>query len=231
MKERSFVLPGPKAPSQHPASSIKRGRHTNTSTDTTLPHQHILTSRVAESNSDVEITHVEDTTINPESGLEKSAEEFSDHDDEVKPKLALRLKYQDFTLFGRCLCVIVEPWPPIHAVPTQSATPVAQPSDVQDTGATSSTPRSISYAKTPLFYPDSEDDDNLSDVSSKHSGSPLATQTIFSNISRGDRFDGIIQFSQSLNATHPAAIRGNMEEDDEIDGAVFFADADEAREL
>ena len=40
----------------------------------------------------------------------------------------------------------------------------------------------------------------------------------------------MMQFSQVLNSTSGFA-RGAMEDDDEFDGAVLFADADEAREL
>lgn len=46
---------------------------------------------------------------NPEAGPDTI---LVDSDEEEKPKPIMKLKYQGFSIGGRCLCVIVEPYPP-----------------------------------------------------------------------------------------------------------------------
>ena len=160
--------------------------------------------------------------------------ELDVEEEEDKPKLLLQLKYQGFNIFGNCLCVVVEPWPPIRA---PSRAPSVAP-------IFSNTPRAQSIAppnftpveareRTPLFLPDPDRGRSETPAPSLPGRVlppvPLFNDTIDREIEDSDD-DGLMEFSQVLNyaGDHRAAL---AEEDDEMDGAVFFGDADEAREF
>jgi len=155
-------------------------------------------------------------------------------DDEQKPKLALELKYRSFSNFSRCLCVVVEPWPPLRRdtrAPSLASSAATGRSSRVPTHSESRDRR----GKTPLFLPDL--DDERATPGPSH-GRPLPPVPLFDN-PQADRdieeiedlgdSAAIMQFSQLLNATGRAT--GAIEEDDEFDGAALFADADEAKEL
>ncbi|THH14889.1 hypothetical protein EW146_g5503 [Bondarzewia mesenterica] len=160
-------------------------------------------------------------------------------DEEPKPKLSLRLQYQGFSIYGRCLCVIVEPWPSLKSA--SRAPSLAPP------GISSLRPKSIAppefvpsraetpgqRARTPLFLPDFD-----REMSAAPGPSRLRT-SLHPALERedgngfGSNIDddnaGLMAFSQVLSAT--AETGRAVEDDDDFEGAVFFADADEAREL
>ena len=155
-------------------------------------------------------------------------------DDEQKPKLALELKYQSFSNFNRCLCVVVEPWPPLRRA---TRTPSLAPSVTTEQSSRvpiNSEPRD-QRGKTPLFLPDL--DDERATPGPSH-GRTLPQAPLFGD-SQADRdieetedfgdSAAIMQFSQLLNTT--GRVNGAIEDDDEFDGAALFADADEAKEL
>jgi hypothetical protein len=153
-----------------------------------------------------------------------------------KPKLAVRLKYQGFTIAGRCLCIVVEPWPPMRGV-TPAAARAPTPASVPRAPSVTPGP-SHARSKTPLFLPD--DDDERRSVTPAPSA--LAGMRVLPPVphfddrqpndddGEGEEDEGMMQLSQILNSTG-SVMRGNMEDDDEFEGAVLFADADEAREL
>jgi hypothetical protein len=159
-------------------------------------------------------------------------------DDEQKPKLALELKYRSFSNFSRCLCVVVEPWPPLrratHAPSLASSAAAASGQSTPSRVPTHSESRN-QRGKTPLFLPDLDDERATPGPSHRRT---LPPAPLFDD-PQADRYieetedlddsAAIMRFSQLLNST--GRVAGAIEEDDEFDGAVLFADADEAKEL
>ncbi|KAH9951646.1 hypothetical protein B0H21DRAFT_818089 [Amylocystis lapponica] len=157
---------------------------------------------------------------------------------EAKPKPVLQLIYQGFNIHGRCLCVIVEPWPPIRGAsrapslaPTGLIAPRAPsiaPPDFVPSGA-------AQRARTPLFLPEYDRERSVTPAPfMSRAQRSLPPVPLFHEDALGDdsdsEDDGLMQFSQMLRSVgeHQA---GAVGDDDEIDGAVFFGDADETREL
>ena len=155
-------------------------------------------------------------------------------DDEQKPKLALELKYQSFSNFNRCLCVVVEPWPPLRRATRPPSFAPSVTTEQPTREPVNSEPRD-QRGKTPLFLPDLDDERATPGPSHGRTlpqaplfGDSQANHDIEETEDFGDNAE-IMQFSQLLNTT--GRVTGAMEEDDEFDGAVLFADADEAKEL
>jgi hypothetical protein len=171
------------------------------------------------------LSHVEDAGI---------SSEMRD-DDEQKPKLALELKYRSFSNFNRCLCVVVEPWPPLRR-DTRRAPPLASSAATGQSTRVPTHPESRDQrGQTPLFLPDFDDERATPGPSHRRN---LPPAPLFDNPQTDPDIEktedlgesaAIIQFSQLLNTT--GRVTGAIEEDDEFDGAVLFADADEAKEL
>ncbi|KAJ7507929.1 hypothetical protein B0H11DRAFT_1969358 [Mycena galericulata] len=160
--------------------------------------------------------------------------------EEEKPKPVLQLKYQDFSIYSHCLCIVVEPYPPLRSA---SRTPSASrarsvaffaPRGQSTTPAMATAPSAASSlrARTPLFLPD--DDDREGSVAPFPRQSTLPPVPLFQDQDDEEEPDsdngGMIAFSQAMNgANHLPA--GAADDDDEMDGAVYFGDADEVREL
>jgi hypothetical protein len=174
-----------------------------------------------------ESSHAEDTGIPIE----------VDDDDEPKPKLALELKYRAFSNFNRCLCVVVEPWPP---QPSSSRAPSLAPSAANR--ASSATPTTSRFstnhgqrAKTPLFLPDLDDEPTSPGRSRFRTLPPVplfddpSTSRDADDVEEWDGSTSLMQFSQMLSATGRTG-GADAEEEDEFDGMALFADADEAKE-
>lgn len=163
-----------------------------------------------------------------------------DDDEEPKPKLALDLKYRAFPNFNRCLCVVVEPWPSQTSGSSYSRAPSLAPSTVSR--APSATPTISEFstnrgqrARTPLFLPDLDDESSIPGHSRFRTlpPVPLFDDDPSSMDDMEGKWDGstsLMQFSQMLSATGGAG-GADVEEEDEFDGTVLFADADEAKEL
>ncbi|KIP01245.1 hypothetical protein PHLGIDRAFT_38356 [Phlebiopsis gigantea 11061_1 CR5-6] len=146
--------------------------------------------------------------------------------EEEKPKPILKLHYQGFSIRGRALCVIVEPYPPLR-----------RPSSLAPTGIIAPRAPSIAppdfvpaaqRAKTPLFFP--EDDRERSVTPAPRARPPVP---LFDEPEGGDDDDadgGMLAFSQILHSVGEYAT-GAAADDDETEGAVFLGDADEARGL
>jgi len=163
-----------------------------------------------------------------------------DEDEEPKPKLALELKYRTFSNFNRCLCVIVEPWPPQRSgsrAPSLTPSAVTRGSTVPPATSEFNTSHG-QRAKTPLFFPDADDEPTTPTRSHTHlrtlppvplfDNPPTTHDT--DNVEEWDDSAELMQFSQMLNATGRLGW-ADVEEEDEFDGMALFADADEAKEL
>lgn len=162
-------------------------------------------------------------------------------EEENKPKPMLQLKYQGFSIFGSCLCIVVEPWPPVRSstrapslMPTApSRAPSIAPPDFIPSGGASSRLRE----RTPLFLPDDDDDRGRSVTPApSHQQRLLPPVPLFdeSEVYYMDDDDedggGMMEFSQVLNSAGDVRA-GALYDDDDMDGAVFFGDADEVKEL
>lgn len=184
----------------------------------------------------VEETIAEDIVESAAPGQEHAQPMLQDEDEEDKKKLTLRLKYEGFNIQGRHLCVVVEPYPPVRAqtrapslapifANTQRAPSIA-PADYVPRGATPL------REKTPLFLPEYDRERSVTPAPSFARQRTLPPVPLF-NESQEDEDsdeDGFMEFTQilrSVSQNHAGAV----EEDDEIDGAVLFGDADETREL
>ena len=164
--------------------------------------------------------------------------ELVDDEEEPKPKPILKLSYHGFTIHGRCLCVIVEPWPPLRAATrAPSLTPmgivaprapsIAPPDFVPSGGNAAAAQRE----RTPLFLPDFDREPTPAPSGARvRPPVPLFSDAIAMEGSDGEDEGDMVLFSQILRSAgeHPPGI---AEDDDEIDGAVLFGDADETREL
>ncbi|KAK0498639.1 hypothetical protein EDD18DRAFT_95533 [Armillaria luteobubalina] len=153
--------------------------------------------------------------------------------EEEKPKPMLRVKYQGFDISDICLCIVVEPWPPIRmtsiAPPflrARSQTPALNrhsmpPPPVPEVST-------LRREKTPLFLPD--------EYERERSETPAPFPGRYTSVAppvHGDEDDdgwGMMEFSQVLNAVGDSRA-GAIDEDEDMDGAVFFGDADEVKEL
>lgn len=155
-------------------------------------------------------------------------------EEEEKPKPLLQLKYQSFSIFGHCLCIVVEPWPPIRSstrAPSVVQTPPRAPS-IAPIGFVPSS--ACVREQTPLFLPDDSDRDMTPAPFTGRREFPFVPDLDDSphddhGDSDSDR-GGMMELSQLLNAGGNFRA-GAVDDDNDMDGAVFFGDADEAREL
>ncbi|KAF7965455.1 hypothetical protein HWV62_43487 [Athelia sp. TMB] len=149
--------------------------------------------------------------------------ELDIEEEEPKPKPLLRLAYEGFNILGSCLCVVVEPWPPVRAA---SRAPSVAPVFAGASRASSIAPPEFVRARTPLFLPDDLDRGETPGpfAGDAQRALPKPPVPLF-DAPPEEAEDALMSFSQSLNY---AGARG-AEDDDEFEGAVFFGDADEAR--
>jgi hypothetical protein len=147
---------------------------------------------------------------------------------ESKLKPTLQLQYQGFNIYGHCLCVVVEPWPPVRS---QTRAPSVAPGPSNPRAPSIAPPDFVPSggrlrAKTPLFLPDF-------DRGRSETPAPFLQQRVLPPVplfddephNSDDSDSELIQFSQALNSA--GDFRAAGEDDDEMDGAVFFGDADE----
>ncbi|KAI0921826.1 hypothetical protein AcV5_000684 [Taiwanofungus camphoratus] len=156
---------------------------------------------------------------------------------EDKSKLSLQLNYQGFNIHGRCLCIIVEPYPPIRSVsrapslapiglvaPSAPRAPSIAPADFVPSGSTL-------RARTPLFLPEYDRERSVTPFPRHRNLPPVPLFNEGALEGDSDSDDGgMLEFSQILKSVGKNQAV-TVEDDDEIDGAVFFGDADETREL
>jgi hypothetical protein len=155
-------------------------------------------------------------------------------EEEPKPKPVLQLSYQNFDLSGHCLCLIVEPWPSVRAV---QRAPSRALSTATLRGSSIAPPDFVSSerarARTPLFLPDDDDDQRETlRIPEFPQQRVLPPVPLFNAPQQDDEEEDdnaeLMQFSQVLNK---AGTYGDANDDDELEGAVLFGDADEVREL
>lgn len=155
-----------------------------------------------------------------------------DEEEEEKPKPVMQLAFRNLTMRDRCLCVVVEPWPPLPASAMSRApsiAPRAQTTRTHSIAPPDFVPSIPEREETPLFLPDF--DRRSATPAPVRFGSVLSTlQTmdeVEDPIADEDSF-GMLAFSQMLNSV-AGENTGGIEEDDEIDGSVLYGDADEVR--
>lgn len=160
-----------------------------------------------------------------------------DEEDVKKHKLALKLKYQGFNIFGRCLCVVVEPWPPIRSA--TRALSVMPLTNEALRGSSIAPPNFVptnskQRDRTPLFLPELDRARSQTPAPFPLSRTlppvPLFNDTTPESDDDGYGSDDLMVFSQALNAAGGMYI-ATADDDDEMDGAVLFGDADEVREF
>jgi len=180
-------------------------------------------------NMDIDATH-ELENPPPPMPLELEIQE------EEKPKPVLRLRYQGFNIYGHCLCIVVEPWPPIRSMPRAPSVIPTLARELSIAPLVSVPKQGPSVrAKTPLFLPDDYRD--RSETPAPFAGESVLPSTSslldprFLEVSDDSEDDGgMMQFSQVLN--NAGDVRAGAADDDEdMDTGVFFGDADELREL
>jgi hypothetical protein len=155
-------------------------------------------------------------------------------EEEDKPKPALQLKYKGFGIYGQCLCIVVEPWPAIRSTthaPQELGGITRQSKQKQAT--TSSAPTVAARANTPLFLADDNEADQ-NETQNQRPNNPVTNA--WDDLETMDDSDddsemgGMMAFSQALNLAGDSR-PGAVEDDDEMEGAVLFGDADETRQL
>ncbi|KAF9268080.1 hypothetical protein L218DRAFT_594305 [Marasmius fiardii PR-910] len=155
-------------------------------------------------------------------------------EEEEKPKPVLNLKYRGFSIYGHCLCIVVEPWPPIRAPSRAPSIFRATPAPPRE--STIAPPEFVSEveartrSKTPLFLPDIDEyERGITPFTTSRTPMPTGAAKDEDG-DDDDDYGGMMQFSQVLNSTgdHRA---GAIDEDEDMEGAVLFGDADEYKEL
>ncbi|CAL1700827.1 unnamed protein product [Somion occarium] len=161
----------------------------------------------------------------------------TEEEEDIKPKPILKLSYEGFNVSGRCLCVIVEPYPPLPArrevclTPTGLVAPRA-PSIALADYVLSGGPEQ--RARTPLFLPDYDERERSQTPAPFLREKTRPPVPLFYDEAEGEEDEelggGMYALSQVIQSVgdNPAVA---AEDDDEIEGAVFFGDADEAKEL
>ena len=161
---------------------------------------------------------------------------LQDEEEEDKKKLTLRLRYEGFNIQGRHLCVVVEPYPPIRAqTRAPSLAPIfANPQRAPSIAPADYVPRGATpiREKTPLFLPEYDRERSVTPAPSFARRRHLPPVPLFNESQEDEDSDdgGFMEFTQILRSVSQNHA-GAAEEDDEIDGAVLFGDADETREL
>ncbi|KAF8195772.1 hypothetical protein K438DRAFT_1826492 [Mycena galopus ATCC 62051] len=176
-------------------------------------------------------------TQNPtqhESGGAAAPIDIDIDEEEEKPKPILNLKYQDFSIYGHCLVIVVEPYPALRA-PSRAASRAPTVAPLFASRARSAAPSSAATlrARTPLFLPDDEDrGETPAPFIGQGSRPPVPLFDEDEEDDDGAHSDngGMMAFSQVMN-NYGHLPAGAADDDDEFDGAVFFGDADEIREL
>ncbi|TFY60805.1 hypothetical protein EVJ58_g4927 [Rhodofomes roseus] len=190
----------------------------------------------AEEAEPIEDTIAEQITATTPTGQDEVQSSLRTGVEEDEKKLALRLRYEAYNIQGRHLCVVVEPYPPIRG-PTrapslapiftnaQRAPSIAPPDFVPSGGA-------AQREKTPLFLPEYDRERSVTPAPVLTRHRTLPPVPLFNDTAEDSDSDdgGFMEFTQILRSVGQNQA-GAVEDDDEIEGAVFFGDADEKQEL
>lgn len=162
----------------------------------------------------------------------RSAFDLEIEEDE-KPKPLLSLAYQGFQIYGKCLCVVVEPWPlpkpaakSINAVLARDKSRLSVPR--RRPGASVHQPAYI-RGETPLFLPD--DDADAPELPSVASLFTMDKESDEEEEGDDNPYAGMMAFSQALKNTSDERPGALAVDDEDMDSAALFGDADEIREL
>ena len=187
---------------------------------------------VAEDGSSTTARNALQAAINPDPEVSPIFDVDAE-DEEEKPKLSMRVTYQGFTIYDRCLCVIIEPWPA-----TRNTRSVA-PSLAEDLGNTRELPERIpmttSRERTPLFLPELDPRRSITPAplpSRFRPPVPLFDGNTEHEVQEDIREDiieedGMMAFSQALKSVRGE--RAGSADGDDDEGDVFLGDADERR--
>jgi len=155
-------------------------------------------------------------------------------EEEEKPKPVLGLRYQGFSIYGQCLCIVVEPWPVQRSM---TVAPVFTQS--KHSAQSSSGQQPAVRASTPLFLPEEPEQHgqptestSASTPQRSHINQAYLDQVLKNGEVSDDEDDigGMMELSQILHNigdSRPGAIN----DDEDMDGSILFGDADEFREL
>jgi len=173
--------------------------------------------------------------LNNEGRTIKTVQFSLEIDEEEKPKPVLHLQYRGFEILGQCLCIVVEPWPPIRAptrAPSVFRAPTRERSIAPPSFVTVAEASSRGRAQTPLFLPDiDEREGSEAPFSFQDRAATLPPVPLFNDAEPdNDDYGGMMEFSQVLNAAGDERARA-VDDDQDMEGDVFFGDADEYREL
>ncbi|EAU84879.2 hypothetical protein CC1G_00398 [Coprinopsis cinerea okayama7 len=177
---------------------------------------------ISESDDDMYAPNEDDSDDSMGGIPEFNQSAFNVDEEEEKPKPQLRLTYQGFNISGHCLCVVVEPWPPVKGGKGKVTGQVAALAE-QSRLSVPPQPVRQSRGETPLFLPEEEENDVRALVDSPN-------LYAFDDDSDSDPSGDMMSFSQALNNAGDSR-PGAVGDDDEMEGAVLFADADEIKEL
>lgn len=151
--------------------------------------------------------------------------ELEIEEEEEKPKPILTLQYQGFSIYGQCLCVVVEPWPVVRSK-------VVAPVFANTAAVSVAAPVEKSIrAETPLFLPE----ENEETTNERHSTvNQSFLDQILKDVDTSDEEDdmgGMLEFSQVLHNAGDSRAGAANDDDDDIDDSILFGDADERREF
>jgi len=152
-------------------------------------------------------------------------------DEEQKPKPMLQLRYQGFGIYGHCLCVVVEPFPPIQSSSRAPSVALLRETSLRAPSLGFSPTTERLREGTPLFLPEHDRRSETPAPFRQQNPNSLFNHPRFDEAGADDDNGGMMEFSQALNPAGEFQAGGTVDNDDEMDAAVFFGDADEGREL
>jgi hypothetical protein len=151
--------------------------------------------------------------------------------EEEKPKMTMKVTYQGFTIHDRCLCVVVEPWPPLRG---GTRAPSAAPTSIHrfsSRGPPETSVIPLRRERTPLFLP--EIDPRRSVTPTPLPSKILPPVPLFDDIfddhgqEEENEEGGMLAFSQMLSSMHDE--RAGSADEDENEGDALLGDADERK--
>lgn len=147
-------------------------------------------------------------------------------EDLVKPVLSLA--YRGFSIYGHCLCIVVEPWPTVSGTTSGRAVPSSSMNTVTDHPFVEGNVHERS--KEPLFLPEEPEDNATPSGSGQYINKTYLNQ-VLENIGVPDdeNVGGMMEFSQVLRSIGDSRA-GAMNDDEDMDGSVLFGDADENKD-
>ncbi|KAG6821610.1 hypothetical protein H0H93_000119 [Arthromyces matolae] len=152
-----------------------------------------------------------------------------ENDEDEKPKPILQLRYRGFDIYGHCLCVVVEPWPPMRSMSRVTPALNREPSLAPPQSGIHGT--SNTRGKTPLFLPDDDHGgERPPSFRDRRAPTSLLDPGFLEDSDNSDEDDGMMLFSQVLNNTGDTRA-GAVGDDEDMDTDMFFGDADEIKEL